>query len=171
MSEGHGITRANRTPGYARTPDLSAPSLKAHKHPSPCGYQVARDTHHDCVVYSHYNGDGFVFPNRDGGKLDNWNRISGRLQKASGTSDWTRHDLRRTGSTLLEELQVPIQTIDAILDHTNRFAKADVSGSAGHYMVATRILNDVEDPKVVALTKLSAALDHIVATVKPSNPA
>lgn len=121
--------------------------------------------------YSHYNGDGFVFPNRDGGKLDNWNRISGRLQKASGTSDWTRHDLRRTGSTLLEELQVPIQTIDAILDHTNRFAKADVSGSAGHYMVATRILNDMEDPKVVALTKLSAALDHIVATVKPSNPA
>lgn len=105
----------------------------------------------------------FVFPNRDSGKLDNWNRIAEQVQKGSNTSDWTRHDLRRTGATLLEELQVPVQTIEAILNHSNRFANAGVSGSAGHYMVATRILNEVEDPKLVALNKLSAALDHIVA--------
>lgn len=121
--------------------------------------------------YSTGAEDDFVFPNRDGGKLDNWNRIAKQVQEGSKTSNWTRHDLRRTGATLLKELRVPIQTVEAILDHTNCFANAGVSGSAGHYMVATRILNDVEDPKVVALTKLSAALDHIVATVKPSNPA
>jgi integrase len=121
----------------------------------------------------HSMGDdaAFVFPNRDGGKLDNWNRIAEHIQKGSKTSDWTRHDLRRTGATLLEELLVPIQTVEEILDHTNRFASAGVSGSAGHYMLVTRIMNETEDPKVVALTKLSAALDHIVATVKPSNPA
>ncbi len=113
--------------------------------------------------------DSFVFPNRDGGKLDNWNRIAAQVQKGSKTSDWTRHDLRRTGATLLEELQVPVQTVEAILDHTNRFANAGVSGSAGHYMVATRIMNVTEDPKVTALNKLSTALDHIVA--KASTPA
>ncbi|MDG1334582.1 MAG: integrase family protein [Tateyamaria sp.] len=114
--------------------------------------------------YSEGDGDAFVFPNRDGGKLDNWNRIAEQVQKGSKTKDWTRHDLRRTGSTILQELLVPIQTIDEILDHTNRFANASVSGSAGHYLVATRILNDVEDPKVIALNKLSTVLDHITAT-------
>lgn len=113
-------------------------------------------------AYQNPKSGAFVFPNRDGGKLDNWNRITAQIQKGSKTAEWTRHDLRRTGSTLLEELQVPVQTVEAILDHTNRFAHAGVSGSAGHYMVATRIMNDVEDPKVIALNKLSTALDHIV---------
>lgn len=121
----------------------------------------------------HSKGDAaaFVFPNRDGGKLDNWNRIGEQIQEGSSTRDWTRHDLRRTGATLLHELLVPIQTVEEILDHTNRFANAEVSGSAGHYVVATRIMNDVEDPKVIALNKLSAALDHIAANVSPSKPA
>lgn len=118
--------------------------------------------------YSSEDREAFIFPNRDGGRLDNWNRIAEHLQRGSNTSDWTRHDLRRTGATLLEELQVPVQTIEAILDHTNRFANAGVSGSAGHYMIATRILNDVEDPKVAALNKLSVALHHIVETAKSS---
>ncbi|SFF11556.1 protein of unknown function [Sulfitobacter brevis] len=106
--------------------------------------------------------NAFVFPNRDGGKIDNWNRIAEQVHRGSNTTNWTRHDLRRTGATLLEELQVPVQTIEAILDHTNRFANAGVSGSAGHYMIATRILNGTEDPKVAALNKLSAILDEIV---------
>ena len=107
--------------------------------------------------------DAFVFPNRDGGKLDNWNRVADQIHRGSNTSGWTRHDLRRTGATLLEELQVPVQTIEAILDHTNRFANAGVSQSAGHYMIAARILNGTEDPKVIALNKLSAILDEIVS--------
>ncbi|MEQ3679894.1 integrase family protein [Pseudophaeobacter sp.] len=124
--------------------------------------QAALDLLKTLPGYSKGARDAFVFPNRDGGKLDNWNRIAEQIQKGSKTRDWTRHDLRRTGATLLEELRIPLQTVEAILDHTNRFATADVSGSAGHYMVATRILNQIEDPKVVALNKLSAALDHIV---------
>jgi integrase len=119
--------------------------------------------------YQDRRPDAFVFPNRDGGKIDNWNRIAIHVQKGSKTAGWTRHDLRRTGSTLLKELQVPVQTVEAILDHTNPFANANVSGSAGHYMVATRIMNDVEDPKVIALNKLSAALDHIVKTVNAAD--
>jgi len=124
--------------------------------------QSALDLLETLPGYSKGARDAFVFPNRDGGKLDNWNRIAEQIQKGSKTRDWTRHDLRRTGATLLEELQIPVQTIEAILDHANRFATAGVSGSAGHYMVATRILNKTEDPKVVALNKLSAALNQIV---------
>ena len=104
----------------------------------------------------------FVFPNRSGGPLDNWDRITGHIQAASGTSDWTRHDIRRTGSTLLEELEVAVQTIDAILNHKNRFRNAAVSGSAGHYLIATRILNSKEDPKAAALNRLADALQIIV---------
>lgn len=122
-------------------------------------------------AFTNRPSDAFVFPNRDGGKLDNWNRVAEQIHKGSNTSGWTRHDLRRTGATLLEELQVPIHTIEAILDHTNRFANAGVSKSAGHYMIAARILNGTEDPKVIALNKLSFILDEIVSpsSNKPSD--
>lgn len=126
--------------------------------------QAALDLLKTLPGFSKGDDDAFVFPNRDGGKLGNWNRIAEQVQTGSKTSGWTRHDLRRTGSTILKELLVPIHIVDEILDHTDPFANADVSGSAGHYMVATKILNGVEDPRVAALNKLSAVLDHITAT-------
>lgn len=121
--------------------------------------------------YSKADPLAFVFPNHDGGRLDNWNRVAAQVQKGSRTEGWTRHDLRRTGATILEELRIPIQTIDEILDHTNRFAHASVSGSASHYMIATRIMLDLIDPKVEALNKLSEALDHISASAAKFSPA
>ena len=33
--------------------------------------------------YSKRDGAEFIFPNRDGGKLDNWNRIGEQIQKGS----------------------------------------------------------------------------------------
>jgi integrase len=115
--------------------------------------------------YGNADPSDYVFPNRDGGVQHNWQRVSALVQKASGTADWTRHDIRRTASTLLEELGIAIQTIDAILDHTNRFANANVSGSAGKYLIATRILNATEDPKAAALNKLAEAYAVILAQV------
>lgn len=111
------------------------------------------------------NPSAYVFPNRAGGPLDNWGRTTSAIQTASGTADWTRHDGRRTSSTLLEELGVAVQTIDAILGHKNRFANAALSGSAGHYLIATRILNVTEDPKAAALNKLAEAFEIILAQV------
>ncbi|WP_373236466.1 tyrosine-type recombinase/integrase [Cohaesibacter celericrescens] len=109
-------------------------------------------------------GDPFayVFPNSVGGKLGNWNRISEKIQTVSNTRNWTRHDLRRTGATMLKELQVPLHIVEEILAHTNPFAKSDVSGSAVHYMDAVRILVDLDDPIVVALNNLHKALEYIV---------
>jgi integrase len=58
-----------------------------------------------------------VFPNAHGGKLDNWDRWSKSVFKRSGTSGWTRHDLRRTCATLAAELNVAPHIISILLGH------------------------------------------------------
>jgi integrase len=127
--------------------------------------KAALDLIRSLPAYGKADPATFVFPNRDGGAQDNWQRVTNQIQNVSVTSDWTRHDIRRTGSTLLKELGVPIETIDAILNHTNPLANANVSGSAGHYLIATRILTEVEDPKAAALNKLAEAYAVILAQV------
>jgi integrase len=56
---------------------------------------------------------------RPGGKLGNWDRNTRTFQKASGTSGWQRHDLRRTGATLLGEMGVMPDIIEAALNHVS----------------------------------------------------
>jgi integrase len=58
-----------------------------------------------------------VFPNAHGGKLDNWDRWSKSIFKRTGTSGWTRHDLRRTCATLAAELNVAPHIISIVLGH------------------------------------------------------
>jgi integrase len=58
-----------------------------------------------------------VFPNAHGGKLDNWDRWSKSIFKRTGTSAWTRHDLRRTCATLAAELNVAPHIISIMLGH------------------------------------------------------
>lgn len=120
-------------------------------------------------AYGTADPDTLIFPNRDGGAQHNWQRVTDQIQKVSETRGWHRHDIRRTGSTLLKELGIPIETIDTILNHTNPLANANVSGSAGHYLIATRILTEIEDPKAAALNKLADAYELILAQV--STPA
>ena len=62
-------------------------------------------------------GDALLFASGTGGRLCNWDRESKSLMKASGTEDWTRHDLRRTGATLLGELGVEPHVIESALNH------------------------------------------------------
>jgi integrase len=58
-----------------------------------------------------------VFPNAHGGKLDNWDRWSKSTFKRTGTSGWTRHDLRRTCATLAADLNVAPHIISIMLGH------------------------------------------------------
>jgi integrase len=58
-----------------------------------------------------------VFLNAHGGKLDNWDRWSKSIFKRTGTSGWTRHDLRRTCATLAAELNVAPHIISILLGH------------------------------------------------------
>jgi integrase len=49
--------------------------------------------------------------------LSNWDRYQKQLFKASGTSGWTRHDIRRTVATYLATNNVQPHVIEAILGH------------------------------------------------------
>lgn len=59
----------------------------------------------------------FVFPNAHGGKLDNWDRWSKSIFVRTGTSGWTRHDLRRTCATLAADLNAAPHIISIMLGH------------------------------------------------------
>jgi integrase len=61
----------------------------------------------------------FVFPNAHGGKLDNWDRWSKSIFRRTGTSGWTRHDLRRTCATLAGDVDVAPHIISILLGHKN----------------------------------------------------
>ena len=58
-----------------------------------------------------------VFGTRTGSALPGWDRETKRLQAASGTSGWHRHDLRRTGATMLGDMGETPDVIEAALNH------------------------------------------------------
>lgn len=51
------------------------------------------------------------------GRLANWDRETKAIMEDSETTDWTRHDLRRTGATLLGEMGELPDIIEAALNH------------------------------------------------------
>ncbi len=58
-----------------------------------------------------------VFSTATGGRLGHWSPETQTIQHASNTSDWHRHDLRRTGATLLGDLGEQPHVIEAALNH------------------------------------------------------
>jgi integrase len=105
--------------------------------------------------------DGYVFPNVEGGKLDNWSRIARAIERESGTTGWHRHDLRRTGATLLQILGETDRVISRIMGQ-----KADVKGEAvskalEHYLVDSQITKLRPDPQRRALDQLAEILDQM----------
>lgn len=97
--------------------------------------------------------DGLAFTASTGGKLVNWDRETKALMQASGTTGWTRHDLRRTGATLLGEMGELPHVIEAALNHA-----AIRSPIAATYN-RSRYRPQVAD----ALQRLADALDGIEA--------
>jgi integrase len=60
-----------------------------------------------------------VFFNGAGGALANWHKAQTFINEASKTEGWQRHDLRRTGATLLGEMGVEPYIVEAALNHTS----------------------------------------------------
>ena len=50
------------------------------------------------------DADGFVFTNTIGNRLTHWDLVTKKIQAASGTANWHRHDVRRTSATILGDL-------------------------------------------------------------------
>lgn len=110
--------------------------------------------------YQDRHSNAYVFANEAGGPAGNFQRANDAIKRESGTSGWHRHDLRRTASQIMLELNTPPMIVDTILAHTNALTKTGASNSIDHYAEVTRkIMLHVEDPQKIALDQLAAALD------------
>lgn len=101
-----------------------------------------------------------IFATSTGAPLGNWDRETKALQVASGTGGWTRHDLRRTGATMLGEMGELPDIIEAALNHVSIRSPLAATYNRSRYR-----------PQVAAaLQRLADALDGIeagAATVVP----
>lgn len=103
----------------------------------------------------------FVFPNRNRGPLNNWPRSTEAIQMASGTSGWTRHDLRRSSATILEKMGVAVPLIDTLLSHQNAFAGEQTSKAAAAYIKIGKQIKGLPDPLRDAVNLLADVLQGI----------
>jgi integrase len=95
--------------------------------------------------------EGFVFTASGGRPLATWDAATDAIQAASGTTAWTRHDLRRTAATTMGEAGVPAHVIEAALNHS------DVHSALASVYNKSRYRNEVAD----ALQRLADVLDGI----------
>lgn len=92
-----------------------------------------------------------VFATGTGERLANWDRETKMIQKASKTAGWSRHDLRRTGATMMGEMGVLPDLIEAALNHVSIRSQLAATYNASRYR-----------PEVsTALQRLADALDVI----------
>ncbi len=95
--------------------------------------------------------DALVFATSTGARLDNWDREQGAVHKASSTKNWHRHDLRRTGATVLGDLGELPDIIEAALNHVSIRSSLAATYNRSRYR-----------PQVAAaLQRLADALDGI----------
>jgi integrase len=94
-----------------------------------------------------------VFGNGVGKALGNWDREAKAIMKDSGTKGWTRHDLRRTGATMLGDMGELPDIIEAALNHVAIRSPLAATYNRSRYR-----------PQVAAaLQRLADALDGIEA--------
>jgi integrase len=99
----------------------------------------------------HPEPSSFVFATSTGSPLINWDRETKTLQEASGTAGWTRHDLRRTGATMLGEMGELPDIVEAALNHVSIRSPLAATYNRSRYR-----------PQVAAaLQRLADALDEI----------
>jgi integrase len=95
--------------------------------------------------------NALVFATSTGALLGNWDRETKALQETSGTTGWTRHDLRRTGATMLGEMGELPDIIEAALNHASIRSPLAATYNRSRYR-----------PQVaVALQRLADVLDGI----------
>jgi integrase len=102
----------------------------------------------------------FVFTFTGSSPINNDSRMKRRLDKASGVTGWTLHDIRRSVATGLQRLGVRLEVTEAVLNH--------VGGSrAGIVGVYQR--HEYADEKRVALERWAAQVEALVEGRSISN--
>jgi len=105
--------------------------------------------------------DDLLFPNQEFGQLGNWNRSKLQLQEISSVGDWHRHDLRRTGATILTLFGIPPQVVDALLSHKNPFSKQAVSPALHSYAKLAKEMKGLPNPLRDAVETLAEVIRTI----------
>jgi len=120
--------------------------------------------------FSHRQPKQLCFSLPKGTEIGNWNRITTAVHRESNTSDWHRHDLRRTSSTVLDLIGVAPRVIDRILAHKTDNKKEGTSKALEHYIRGKNILRTV-DPQKAALDQLAEVYAEIEADREKANQA
>ena len=101
-----------------------------------------------------------------GRSRSNWDAVTKAIQRASGTTGWHRHDLRRTGATMLGELGETTDIIEAAFNHANiRSPLAATYNRCRYRPQVAKALQRLADK----LDEIEAAGPH-AAEVKPLAP-
>lgn len=82
--------------------------------------------------------EAFIFAAKNGGKLQNWDRSTKDVMETTSTEGWTRHDLRRTGATMLGELGIEPHVIEAALNHTSIHSQLAATYNRARYFDQVR---------------------------------
>jgi integrase len=95
--------------------------------------------------------DALIFTTANGKALNDWDTATDRLQAASGTDGWHRHDLRRTSATMMGQLGVMPAIVESALNHR------DIHSKMGGIYNKWRYLPEVAD----GLQRLADRMDVI----------
>jgi integrase len=102
--------------------------------------------------------DAFLFASPRGRQLTGWEKATARIQVTSNTTGWTRHDLRRTAATMLGDLGVVPDIIEATLNHTSIRSPLAATYNRSRYRPQVR----------TALQRLADEFDAIEAGAAPN---
>ena len=67
-----------------------------------------------------FAGSDWIFTINGTHPISSFTRPKRKLDEASGVTGWTVHDLRRTGRTLMANLEVPDETAERVLGQPRR---------------------------------------------------
>ena len=144
-----GLTWSELDPGFSVWTLPAARSKNGKPHVIPISAQMEALLH----AQPRIGGTDLVFPG-ERGVFSGWSKSKDRLDRRSGVTDWTLHDLRRTMATGLQRLGVRLEVTEAVLNH--------VAGSrAGIIGVYQR--HTWSDEKRAALNAWGAHVAAIVA--------
>ena len=135
-------------------PGLTLWTLPAARSKNGKPHVVPISTQMDALLRSQprVSGTDLVFPGARG-VFSGWSKSKCRLDKDSGVTDWTLHDIRRSVATGLQKLGVRLEVNESVLNH--------VSGSrAGIVGIYPR--HDYASEKRAALTAWGERVEAIV---------
>ncbi len=107
------------------------------------------------------DGTSLLFATSSGKALGNWDREAKAIMQDSQTSGWTRHDLRRTGATMLGRRGVAPHIIESALNHV----------SVHSALAATYNLSSYRPEVKSALQALADEIDEIASSAAPATSA